>query len=132
MGNGEEDEMNELIQIFSQGNEFQNISKAVASGIKEQLVTGLNGSSRTLFLSALYKAHHTSQLIVTHNLHQAQKIYEDLIEWLDEEHVFLFPVNELIASEIAAASPEFKRQRLVALNKLIAREKVIVVAPLSG
>ncbi len=124
--------MNELIQIFSQGNEFQNISKAVASGIKEQLVTGLNGSSRTLFMSALYKAHHTSQLIVTHNLHQAQKIYEDLIEWLDEEHVFLFPVNELIASEIAAASPEFKRQRLVALNKLIAREKVIVVAPLSG
>jgi transcription-repair coupling factor (superfamily II helicase) len=124
--------MKELIQIFSHGSEFQNISKALDSGIKEQLVTGLNGSSRTLLMSALYQAKDEAQLIVTHNLHHAQKIYEDLIEWLDEERVFLFPVNELIASEVATASPEFKRQRLVVLNKLVAREKVIVVAPLAG
>ena len=59
------------------------------NGIKEQLITGLSGSSRSLFLSALYTDLNQSQLIITHNLHQAQKLYEDLVEWLGEEAVFI-------------------------------------------
>ncbi|GGK32071.1 transcription-repair-coupling factor [Caldalkalibacillus thermarum] len=124
--------MKELIHIFSQGTDFQHVLKAIQNGMKEQLVTGLNGSSRTLFMSALFQENREAQLVVTHNLHQAQKIYEDLIEWLDEESVYLYPVNELIASEIATASPEFKRQRIEVLNKLALKEKIIVIVPLAG
>jgi transcription-repair coupling factor (superfamily II helicase) len=124
--------MKEIIQHFSLGVDFQNVLTAHRNGIKEQLVAGLSGSARTLFMSALYEEEPQSQLVITHNLHQAQKIYEDLVEWVGEENVCLYPVNELISSEIATASPELRGQRIQVLNELVHGKKKIVVAPLAG
>ena len=98
--------MNDLIKLFSKSKDFQHVLHAHQNGLKEQLITGLSGSSRSLFISALYAEIPQSQLIITHNLHQAQKLYEDLVEWIGEEHLYLYPVNELISSEVITASPE--------------------------
>ncbi|GAA3317967.1 hypothetical protein GCM10020331_018840 [Ectobacillus funiculus] len=51
--------------------------------------------------------------------------------WVKNE-VWLYPVNELIASEIGVASPELKAQRIEVLNHLVQNEPAIVVAPLAG
>ncbi len=51
------------------------------------------------------------------------KIYDDLIQLVDEEEVFLYPVNELIAAELAVASPELRAQRLEVLNYWCERKK---------
>ena len=88
-------------------------------------------SSRSLLMAALYK-NKKSQLIVTHNLYQAQKVHEDLVALLGEKDVWLYPVNELIASEIGVASPELKAQRIEVLNRLAAGENGIIVAPVAG
>jgi transcription-repair coupling factor (superfamily II helicase) len=124
--------MKEIIQHFSLGQDYQNVLTAHRNGIKEQLVAGLSGSSRTLFISALFQDQAHSQLIVTHNLYQAQKLYEDLIEWLGEDEVLLYPVNELISSEIATASPELRGQRIDVLNQLSQKRKRIIIVPLAG
>jgi len=124
--------MKELIQFFSRGDDYQNVRTAYRNGIKEQLVAGLNHSARTLFIGSLFLDEQVSQLIVTHNLHQAQKIYDDLIEWVGEEFVSLYPVNELISSEIATASPELRGQRIKVLNKLVQGKPQIVIAPLAA
>lgn len=104
----------------------------IEEGLKEQLVAGLSGSSRSLFISSIFKDSKKPVLVVTHNLLQAQKIYEDLANILEDGSVYLYPVNELIASEIAVASPELKAQRLEVLNKLVSGEKVVVVAPIAA
>jgi transcription-repair coupling factor (superfamily II helicase) len=121
-----------LHHYFIENQDIQSIIDGVEAGLKEQLVTGLSGSARSVFLASLYKETGKSLLIVTHNLFQAQKVYDDLVQLLGMEEVFLYPVNELIAAELAIASPELKGQRLEVMNYWSQNKKGIVVAPIAG
>lgn len=123
--------MQSLHPFFQHQNDFQTIVDGVEEGLKEQLVAGLSGSARSVFISALYQEVQKPVLVVTHNLFQAQKIYEDLNNLLDGS-VYLYPVNELIASEIAVASPELKAQRIELLNRLCKEKRMMVVAPVAA
>lgn len=112
--------------------DITSIINGINEGLKEQLIAGLSGSARTLLMASIYKETNQPLLIVTHNLFQAQKIYDDLTSLISEDQVFLYPVNELIASEIAVASPELKSQRMDALNYWNSHKNGIVVAPIAG
>ncbi|NNU91124.1 transcription-repair coupling factor [Anoxybacillus sp. CHMUD] len=124
--------MRGLRQYFIHHADMQSVAEGVRNGLKEQLVTGLSGSARSVFISSLYEDTERPLCIVTHNLFQAQKIYDDLIQLIDEEEVFLYPVNELIAAELAVASPELRAQRLEVLNYWCERKKGIVIAPIAA
>ncbi|MED0875483.1 transcription-repair coupling factor [Bacillus mobilis] len=121
-----------LLEQFYKNEEIQSVINGLEDGLKEQLISGMATSSRSLLMAALYKKTKKSQLIVTHNLYQAQKVHEDLVALLGEKDVWLYPVNELIASEIGVASPELKAQRIEVLNRLAAGENGIIVAPVAG
>ncbi|PYZ95428.1 transcription-repair coupling factor [Alteribacter lacisalsi] len=124
--------MKGLIELFSRGDDLASVADGIEASLSEQMVAGLTGSSRSLFLSSIYEKTGQSQLIVTHNLYQAQKLYEDLTSLISEERVFLYPVNELIASEIAVASPEMRGQRLEVLNHWTSGRQGIVITPMAG
>ncbi|WLR50909.1 transcription-repair coupling factor [Bacillus tianshenii] len=124
--------MQGLLEHFKKSSEVLSVTDGLANGLKEQLIAGLSGSARALYLASIYKETKRPQLIVTHNLYQAQKIYDDLLELLDEDEVYLYPVNDLIASEIAVASPELKGQRIEALNYWSKHKKGVVIAPIAG
>ncbi|WP_026673677.1 transcription-repair coupling factor [Alkalihalobacterium bogoriense] len=121
-----------LQHYFLDNDDIKAVSDSVTANLKEQMVAGLTGSARTLFMSALYKETKKTQLVVTHNLFQAQKLYEDLTGLMGGEEVFLYPVNELISSEIAIASPEMKSQRIEVLNKLTSNFSGIIIVPMAG
>ncbi|MCA1032833.1 transcription-repair coupling factor [Bacillus timonensis] len=125
--------MLEVLQPFIKKNDdIDSIKNGINSGLKEQLIAGLSGSARTVLMASLYQDTKKPLLVVTHNLFQAQKIYDDLTNLLDNEEVFLYPVNELIASEVGIASPELKGQRIEALNYWLNHKKGIVIAPIAG
>nr|WP_328589301.1 transcription-repair coupling factor [Litchfieldia alkalitelluris] len=117
---------------FTDNDEIKSIVNGIDGGLKEQLVAGLSGSARTVLIASLYKETKRPLLVVTHNLFQAQKLYEDLTTLVSDEEVFLYPVNEVIGSEIGIASPELKGQRMEALNYWTTSERGIVIAPISG
>lgn len=121
-----------LQQYFRSNDEIKAVSTSLEANMKEQLISGLTGSARTLFMSSLYLETARQKLVITHNLYQAQKLYDDLVGFLGEDRVLLYPVNELISAEIAIASPEMKAQRIDVLNKLVHSFKGIVIAPLAG
>ncbi|WP_216831201.1 transcription-repair coupling factor [Alkalihalobacterium elongatum] len=121
-----------LQQYILESDEIKAVSTSVEAGLSEQLITGLTGSARTLFLSALYQDIKSPQLVITHNLFQAQKLYEDLSALVNSSKVFLYPVNELISSEIAIASPEMRAQRIEVLNQLVNGYDGIVIVPMAG
>ncbi|MCH1626933.1 transcription-repair coupling factor [Fredinandcohnia quinoae] len=121
-----------LQQYFINNDEIKSIKNGIDGGLKEQLIAGLSGSARTVFTAALYKKTNKPILVVTHNLYQAQKIYEDLNVLLNEDEVFLYPVNELIASEVGIASPELKGQRIEALNYWSHHPNGVIIAPIAG
>ncbi|MFC0472887.1 transcription-repair coupling factor [Halalkalibacter kiskunsagensis] len=121
-----------LQQYLRTNEDIKAVSTSLEANMKEQLISGLTGSARTLFMSSLYLESKRPMLVITHNLYQAQKLYDDLVGLLSEEEVLLYPVNELISAEIAIASPEMKAQRIDVLNKLVQSFKGVVIAPLAG
>jgi transcription-repair coupling factor (superfamily II helicase) len=121
-----------LFPFFQYNDDVKSVITGIEEGLREQLVSGLSGSARSLFMASIYKETKRPLLIITHNLFQAQKIYDDLVSLLNDQEVFLYPVNELIASEIGIASPELKAQRLEVLNFWSKERKGIVVAPIAG
>ncbi|USB33307.1 transcription-repair coupling factor [Paenibacillus sp. YPG26] len=121
-----------LIEAFSKDPDFESLSTGVSAGMKEQLISGLSGSSRQVMLAALHEQIQRPILVVTHNMFSAQKIAEDLQEALSPEQVLLYPANELVAAEAAVSSPETLAQRIEVLLKCSQGFRGIVVVPFSG
>ena len=124
--------MNGLQNLFSKHNEVHSLITGINEGLKEQLVSGLSGSSRSMLIAALYEETGRPLLVVTHNLLQAQKLQEDLVNFIPEEELFIYPANELIAAELSVASPELRAQRIEALNYWSHAEKGVVIVPIPG
>ncbi len=100
--------------------------------MREQLISGLTGSSRQVMLASLYEELRQPLFVVTHNMFAAQKMFEDLVELLPPGQALLFPAQELLAAEAAIASPEMLAQRIDALSRLASGFRGIVVVPYAG
>ncbi len=128
--------MKEFFQFLSDDIDFQSVVSAIEKGIPEQMVSGLNQSARHLAIANLYESTGKPLLIVTHNMYQAQKVYDDLVELLSdenpEERVLLYPADEMMVTEVAAVSPDVLSQRISVLNRLSAGFNGILVVPLAG
>lgn len=109
--------------------------KTIESGINEQkrqLITGVSGSAETLLISALHSQLQQSQIIVTDDLAHMELITNDLLNRLPDNQVFQFPVEENLAVEVATSSPEFRLQRVLALDALLSDQPVVIVTSTSG
>lgn len=124
--------MKDINKFLSGEEDVRSIIEGIKSGLNEQLVAGLSGSSRSIFASILQQATEKPILLVTHQLIHAQRLYEDLYELQNGENVFLYPVNELIASEMAISSPEMKYERIKALTEWMNKETGILIAPVAA
>ncbi|MGP4042516.1 transcription-repair coupling factor [Gracilibacillus sp. D59] len=124
--------MYEIKQYLQSRDDVYSIINGIESGLKEQLVSGLSGSSRSMFTAMIQEATHRKTLIVTHQLNQAQQLYEDMLEFSDQQNVYLYPVNELLASELAVASPELLSQRITALTNWLNKDNSILIAPVAA
>ncbi|MEQ6377528.1 transcription-repair coupling factor [Bacillaceae bacterium S4-13-56] len=127
--------MESLKKFMKQQRDLTSVFSGIESGLQEQLVSGLSGSARNTFIKVLEEATNRPILLITHQLMHAQKIYDDLVEMSKEKErppVFLYPVNELISSEIAVASPELKSERIATLMDWTQRESGILIAPIAA
>ncbi|MFD0897148.1 transcription-repair coupling factor [Loigolactobacillus binensis] len=97
-----------------------------------QLVTGLQDSARSLLLSAVLRAKKQPLLVVTNSLFNASQLVDDLTNLLPETQVHLFPVDEVMAAQVAVSSPEYRSERVQALTFLAQQQPGIVVASLAG
>ncbi|MFF2094431.1 transcription-repair coupling factor [Paenibacillus sp. NPDC058174] len=124
--------MEALVQAFAADPDVQSIIAGVRKGMREQMVSGLAGSSRQVLVAAVKLDVERPMLVVTHNMYAAQKIVEDLQECVSPHDVLLYPANELVAAEAAISSPETLAQRMDVLIKLSEGFRGIVVVPFSG
>ncbi|WML41885.1 transcription-repair coupling factor [Neobacillus sp. OS1-2] len=124
--------MNGLKSLFLHQEDIHSMIAGIEGGLKEQLAAGLSGSSRTVLTACIYEQMKRPIMLVTHNLLQAQKLYDDIVNLLSEREVFLFPANEVIAAELSIASPELKAQRIEALNYWSRSDKGIIIVPIAG
>lgn len=121
-----------LIHILRNDSDFQSTVVGLKGHLKEQLVTGLTGTARMLYVAALYQEVKRPILLVTHSLNQAQKAYEDLQELVSKDEILLYPANELVITEIAIAGRETLGEKVDVLSRLSQGFKGIVIVPFSG
>lgn len=121
-----------LVYLMEQDRDFQSTLAGLENGFKEQLVTGLTGTARCVYIAALYRKTKRPLLLVAHNLNQAQKTVEDLQELLPKEEVLLYPANELVTTEIALASHDTLPERIDVLSKLSKGFRGVLIVPFSG
>lgn len=124
--------MKGINQYLKSKDDIHSIIDGISNGLNEQLVAGLSGSAKSLLMSILTESLNRPILLVTYQLVQAQQLYDDLVAFMGEEHVHLYPVNELIASEIAVASPELKSQRIDALTEWSKSKSGVLIAPVAA
>src|SRR5699024_3314440 len=124
--------MKVLSKYLQKSEDTLSIIEGIKSGLQEQLVAGLSNSARSLFVASLLDAVPKKSIIITHQLVHAQQLYEDLSEFSHTENVFLYPVNELIASEMAISSPELRTNRIKALTDWLKQDEGILVAPIAA
>ena len=124
--------MREIHQFLQEKEDIQTILDGISNGMKEQLVAGLAGPARSMLVSAINESTKRPVLLVTHQLLQAEQLYDDITDLVGEDRVHLYPVNELIASEIATASPELRSQRIEALTAWSKGKSGILIAPIAA
>ncbi|PLT30869.1 transcription-repair coupling factor [Peribacillus deserti] len=117
---------------MSKNDDVESVLNGLNEGLREQMIAGLSGSSRSVFISSIHLETGKPALIITHNLLQAQKLYDDLTSLMPDENILLYPANELIAAELSIASPELKAQRIEVLNHWTQNHDGIVIAPMAG
>ena len=121
----------DLSELIGQTDELQTVRQQLTQPGRH-LLTGVLGSAKTLILKSLFQQLKKPFLVVTDTLSHAQELAADLTNVLDEEQVRLFPVEELVATEIATSSPDFQSQRVRALTALSQHKAKVVVTSASG
>lgn len=97
----------------------------------KNLLTGLTGSTISLFALNVLKQTNKKLLIVENTNFHANKIYDDL-NLLDSDSVHIFPVEESISTELATSSPDELSQRLDSLSFLSNDQAGILVTSVAG
>ncbi len=120
-------------EFLKNQDDFIHMIDGVENGMNEQLVSGLTHTSRVALASVLQESTNRPIIYVTHQLTQAQKVYDDLSSIAQDDHeIFLYPANELLAAEIVSSSPELKAQRLDVINQWQKRKQGIMVVPVAA
>ncbi|MEK4496311.1 transcription-repair coupling factor [Ureibacillus sp. FSL W8-0352] len=125
--------MGVITQLFSQDKHINMlINQLKEQTFKSQLITGLTGSARAVFINALFNELKRPIYILSPNLLQAQKLVDDLTSLVGEGYVHYYPADEFIAADMTIASPELRAGRISTLDHLIREEVAIYVIPIAG
>ena len=85
-----------------------------------------------MFFKSLHQSIEKPILIVSPNLLQAQRTYEDLVKMLGESNVHLYPAEELVAAEFSISSYESRAQRIETIDHMARVGKGVYITPIAG
>ncbi|WP_214877008.1 transcription-repair coupling factor [Exiguobacterium sp. CH10] len=110
-----------------------NVIRERLQKVDRQLVTGLTTSAKALVLAGLVKSSSRRLVVVTHNMYQAQKMFDQLESLIGPEKTLLYPIDETLAAELSlTSSPELLAARIDARTRLLDQTGGVVVVPLGG
>lgn len=99
---------------------------------QSQLLTGIAGSARTLFIASLLNKKQKPIVVITQNTYHANQLVADFTGLIPEDQLFVFEANDMIHAEMSAQSPEARAERIQALDFLLSEKPGVVVVPLAG
>ncbi|NLM41884.1 MAG: transcription-repair coupling factor, partial [Firmicutes bacterium] len=106
-----------LVELLRQSRELSLVGQSIRSEQgRGQIVTGLSGSQRSVFLSTIYDPQRV-MLVVTGSQSQAEKLAQDLQTLLPESRTLIWEANELMPHEEALTALDLRASRLMVLQE---------------
>jgi len=99
---------------------------------EELKITNTNDNVSVLMLSHIFNNINEDMILVTPNLYKAQKLYDKLVEVMNDDQISFFPQDEFITTEMLAMSTEFKLERINTIRKIIEGKKSIIITNTTG
>lgn len=121
----------QLAEFFANMPQYQKIVSGFAQQDRE-LLTGIAGSARALLIQTLLQKEQRPMIFVTDTMYHADQLTDELSGQLTDDQLYEFPVEELLAAEIATSSPDFQSQRIEALSALTQKKPAVIVTSVSG
>ncbi|MCK5387777.1 MAG: transcription-repair coupling factor [Candidatus Izimaplasma sp.] len=123
--------MKKIIDYLSKTPYFKGITTKFINNDEIQ-ITNTNDNISLLVLLYLFNKNNKNILVVTPNLYKAQKVYDELVNYINNEQLSFFPQDEFVTTEMLAVSEEFKLERINAIKKIIENKKNLVVTNTTG
>lgn len=119
-------------QLILEEKEIRSLVGDLQDGKDQQLITGLSGGFKPVFFQIIQQSLHRPVLIVSPNMLQAQRMYEDLVKLAGEGQVHLYTAEEMVAADFSFASYELRAARIDALDHMARIGKGIYITPVAG
>lgn len=124
--------MNNLLEYSRGIAELEKLVTDLNKGLSNLFAYGVSDSQRAYLIAALKQMKGFPMLVVTADSLEAKKLTDDLSFFLGSEKVALFPTSTVIPYETAAMSHEATAQRLKVIDMLLAKQNMVVVAPVQA
>ena len=125
--------LSSLLDLWSEEETFLKITSNLDKYSEYRAaVTGLDGSARVFFMTALAHLCRRPALIVTADMTRAEKVYADLQAFLPDQANLLPPRELFMNSEVISRSGEYQQMRMRFLEWLYAKSEGIFVAPVAA
>lgn len=119
-----------ISEIINRDSRFNDILDK--NGKENVLVTGLTPAAKASMIAEMYQSDHRQVVLVTNNLYQADKLEADLLQFVPDDELFKYPVQDIMTEEFSTQSPEFMSERVRTLTALANEQRGLFIVPLNG
>jgi transcription-repair coupling factor (superfamily II helicase) len=117
-----------ILELADSSESFSKIRDVLACGEKIIHISGLAGSGKALLLAHLKKNLDLPFLVITAKPEEALKIYDDLVSFLGQEAIRLFPAWEILPYEMKIPDAEVIGRRIETLYDLASQKNILTVS----
>ena len=121
-----------IVELAKSSTSFRSVHDQLEKGKEKIELTGLHGSAKSLLISYIFETFLRTILVVTGSHEEAERMRDDLEEFLGQHVVQYFPARDVLSFEAHPPSAEVMGLRLETLLGLIDEKSLIVVAPVKA
>ncbi|WP_436953533.1 transcription-repair coupling factor [Staphylococcus shinii] len=119
-----------ITEYINEDKRYQELNEIF--GKEQVLVTGLSGAAKATIIAEKYLNSSKQLLIVTNNLYQADKLESDLTQFVEEQDIYKYPMQDIMTEEFSTQSPQFMSERVRTLTALAQEKRGLFIVPLNG
>ncbi|CAL27066.1 transcription-repair coupling factor [Staphylococcus carnosus] len=103
-----------------------------AFGQENVLVTGLSGAVKATMMAEKYLSSDRPLVVVTNNLYQADKLEADIQQYINDDEIYKYPLQDIMTEEFSTQSPQLMSERVRTLTGLAEGQRGFFIIPLNG
>ena len=124
--------MDQVVQHIGSIRIMEAVSGQLLKDNQKIILNNVNESVNAILIANLFTQNNDRIIIVSPNLFQAQKTYDQLVQIVGGDHVHFFPMDEFISAEMLASSHEFRHERINTIVNILENKKGIVITHMIG